>query len=52
MSARHPIQIDGPHRSRRHLRRVRRQCLALAALALALIGSPFIASAIHHLAGG
>ncbi|WP_289241695.1 hypothetical protein [Delftia sp.] len=52
MSTRHHIELDGPHRSRLHQRRVRRQLLALGILAIALIGGPFIASAIHCLTGG
>ena len=52
MSTRHHIELDGPHRSRLHQRRVRRQLVALAVLTLALIAGPFIASAIHLFTGG
>lgn len=51
MSARH-IELDGPHRSRLHQRRVRRQVQALMAIAAGLIAGPFIASAIHLFTGG
>jgi len=46
------IELDGPHRSRLHQRRVRRQLLALGIRAAALICSPCIALLIHSLTGG
>lgn len=52
MSTRNHIQLDGPHRTRLHQRRVRRQLVALAVVTLALIAGPFIASAIYLFTGG
>ncbi|CAM3620953.1 hypothetical protein [Delftia tsuruhatensis] len=52
MSTRHHIELDGPHRSRLHQRRARRQLVAVAVLTIALIAGPFIASAIHLFTGG